>query len=255
MSLNIWTQCEGLSNAIVYQAAIARVIESQHRIGTRKLCRSDQEQALLERLIDDAKPPVPTKGAFADLHYLLFTPFRYPPLRHGSRFGARGERGIFYGAEKLATVFAEMAYYRFVFLDGTAADLAPLSVELSTFRVHVRSAVAIDCCAPPFSAYAGEISSPTSYAASQALGRAMRADAVDLFRYTSARCPDGGANIGLFSPAAFAEPRPYGLKTWLCVADRSVVEVSRKDYLAGPERYRFARAVMEVDGILPAPAP
>lgn len=255
MSLNIWTQCGGPSNFCRYQAAIARVVEGQHRVGTRRLCDSDEEQALLENLIDSAKPPAPGGSAFSGLHYLLFTPFRYPPLRYGSRFGTRQERGIFYGAEKLATVFAELAYYRFVFLDGTAADLGPLHIELSTFRIKVRSAAAIDFCEPPFAEYGAAISSKTSYEAAQALGRAMRADDVEVFRYTSARCPDRGANVGVLSPTAFAARQPHGLKTWLCVADRKSVEVSRKDYLAAPERYRFPRELMEVNGRIPAPAP
>ncbi|MFM8662059.1 MAG: hypothetical protein ACKOCI_12125, partial [Cyanobium sp.] len=39
-----------------------------------------QDQARLEALIDTVKPPAP-EGQ----HRLLITPFRYPPLRSGSR--------------------------------------------------------------------------------------------------------------------------------------------------------------------------
>jgi hypothetical protein len=88
---------------------------------TRKLVDSDDEQQVLEGLIDTAKPPWPTGRRFVGLHYLLATPFRHPPLRYGSRFGTRRERGIFYCAEEQATVLAEKAYYVLLFLEGTEA--------------------------------------------------------------------------------------------------------------------------------------
>ena len=82
-----------------------RVVEAQFRNSTRKLCDSDEEQEVLEKLIDErAKAPVP--AGFEALHYLLYTPFRHPPLRNGSRFGTRQERGILYGARELPTAFA-----------------------------------------------------------------------------------------------------------------------------------------------------
>ncbi|MCV6615090.1 MAG: RES family NAD+ phosphorylase [Cellvibrionaceae bacterium] len=39
----------------------------------------------------------------------MSTPFRYPPLAYGSRFGSTLERGIFYASQELATAFAESA--------------------------------------------------------------------------------------------------------------------------------------------------
>ncbi|HYZ89810.1 MAG TPA: RES family NAD+ phosphorylase, partial [Myxococcales bacterium] len=108
------------------------MVEAQFRNSTRKLVDSDAEQELLEELIDRrAKLPVPE--GFEGLHYLLYTPFRHPPLRNGSRFGTRLERGILYGARELPTAFAEVAYYRLVFLDGPAIDLGELHLELTAF--------------------------------------------------------------------------------------------------------------------------
>jgi hypothetical protein len=101
---------------------------------------------LLEELIDRAKPPERTRGR---MHYLLFTPFRYPPLRHGSRFGTRHERGIRYGSESLRTALAEVAYYRFLFLDATSADLAPLATELTAYSVRTRTQTGYDLFRPP----------------------------------------------------------------------------------------------------------
>jgi hypothetical protein len=85
MSSDIWTQCAGRSEVRPLKLTPWRVVESQHQVSTRKLVDTLEEQALLEELIDSAKPRDTTNGR---LHYLLSTPFRYPPLPYGSRFGA-----------------------------------------------------------------------------------------------------------------------------------------------------------------------
>ncbi len=46
---------------------------------------------------------------------------------------------------------------------------------------------------------------------------------------------------------------PENLETWLCVATKERVELSRKDYLEERESRVFERAVFEVKGRLPAP--
>ncbi|MEA5474659.1 RES domain-containing protein [Synechococcus sp. CCY9201] len=47
------------------------------------------------------------------------TPFRYPPLRSGSRFTAADQRELFYGARGLGTVLAERAFHALRFLEGS----------------------------------------------------------------------------------------------------------------------------------------
>ncbi len=186
------------------------------------------------------------------LHYLLFTPFRYPPLRHGSRFGVKTERGIWYGSQTLPTCFAELAYYRLLFLEDTAADLSPLLVELTSFQAVVRTSRGVDLTSEVFRAHRGRIASPSRYETAQKLGRTMRADSVEAVRYPSAR-DRGGVNVAVFSPQAFARRVPENLETWLCVATKERVELSRKDYLEERESMVFERAVFEVKGRLPAP--
>ena len=146
MSSDIWTQCAGRSEIRELRLTPWRVVESQHQVSTRKLVDTLEEQALLEALIDGAKPPDATAGR---QHYLLFTPFRYPPLRHGSRFGDRNARGIWYGAELVSTAMAEVAYYRLVFLEGTTAALDRLTVELTAFRAKAHTLTGVDLMAPP----------------------------------------------------------------------------------------------------------
>lgn len=253
MSPTIWTRCAARVELRLFESRPWRVVEAQHVVATRKLVDSDAEQQLLEELIEWAKPPLPPEPELEGLHYLLATPFRYPPLRHGSRFGSRAERSLWYGGEELRTAFSEAAYYRLVFLEGTEADLEPVMVDLSAFRARIRSSRAVDLTRDPFAAHEAEISSPVSYAASQVLGREMRAAGVEAFRYRSARDVEGGTNVGLFTPRAFASRRPDPPQTWYCVATRSVVELSRRDLL---ERgaYRFPREELEVNGVLPTPA-
>jgi hypothetical protein len=250
MSSSIWTQCAGASRLRPLRRSPWRVVEAQHLVSTRKLVDSLEEQALLEQLIDTAKPPDPAGDRW---HVLLSTPFRYPPLPHGSRFGTREQSGIWYGSESHAALFAEVAYYRFVFLDGTRADLDTVTTWHTAFTVRVRTDRGIDLTAPPFDRHRAAVSSPDAYAASQALGRAMRDASVEACRYASARDPGRGVNIAIFTPRVFGAARPRTLQTWHCVATRQRVEIVRRDFLESVV-FTFPRDVFLVEGTLPAPA-
>jgi len=231
-----------------------RVVEAQHVVSTRKLVDSAEEQEILEGLIDDAKPPLPDTEGFRGLHYLLSTPFRYPPLLHGSRFGTRAEPSLWYGSALPRTAFAETAYYRLLFLEGTTAEIEPVSVELSLFHVAVRTSKGVDLTRPPFDAQRTVIASPTSYGATQRLGSSMRSAGVQAFRFPSARDGKGGKNLALFTPAAFAAKVPSVPETWYCVATRARVELTKLDIFER-RRWTFPRSDFEVDGKLPLPAP
>ncbi|MDP1569482.1 MAG: RES family NAD+ phosphorylase [Vicinamibacterales bacterium] len=224
-----------------------RVVEAQHQVSTRKLVDTLEEQALLEDLIDSAKPP----SRHPRLHYLLSTPFRYPPLRHGSRFGTRHAPGLWYGSESAATAFAEVAYYRFVFLEGTHADLGAVTTVLTAFTARVRTERGIDLTARPFAAHRAVLASPISYVDTQALGGAMREAGVEAVRYHSARAD--GVNVGVFAPQVFRGVVPRTLETWHSVAASHRVELVRRDYFT-PAQHTFARDAFLVDGRLPAPA-
>ena len=132
MSSSIWTRCAGDSELRRLDVSPWRVVEAQHQVSTRKLVDSNDEQSLLEEMIDRVKPPDLTGGR---LHYLLFTPFRYPPLPHGSRFGGRHESGIWYGSLDHRSAFAEVAYYRLLFLEGTHASLDTVTTLLSLIHI------------------------------------------------------------------------------------------------------------------------
>ncbi len=260
MPSSIWTRCGGRSSLRALSGRAWRVVESQHLFATRKLVDSDEEQALLEELIEEAKPPAgmarglvagPQRGV--GLHYLLFTPFRYPPLRHGSRFGTRRDRGIWYGSRAQSTAFAEKAYYLLLFLEGTEADLTPWESDVSVFQAAYETAHGVDLTRGSFTRWRDVISSPTSYGESQALGAAMRAEGVEAFVYSSARDPAHEPNVGLFMREALAARRPSVPESWRCVVTREGVEVTKEDVFRSAS-FAFKRAVFEVDGRVPAPA-
>lgn len=252
MSPDIWTLSGGLSNTKPIALDPWRTVEAQHKVSTRKLVDTLEEQQLLESIIDGVKPPLPRTGAFAGLDYLLATPFRYPPLRYGSRFGTAAERGIFYAARDLETSLAEKAYYQLLFLAGTKAPLQGLSADWTAFQSGVATDHGIDLTSPPFAPHADAISSPSSYEASHRLGAAMRAAGVIAFLYTSARCPRGGAALGLFQPA-FKRRSPFTttMQTWRCLTTPAGCELVR---LNGNARLAFRRASFERDGVLPTPS-
>jgi hypothetical protein len=228
-----------------------RVVESQHQISTRKLVDSDAEQQVLEQLIDEVKPRV--RAPASKLHYLLYTPFRYPPLPHGSRFGSHFEPGIWYGSITQRAAFAEVAYYRLLFLEGTNADLGLLEVELTAFRALIRTQHGIDLTVAPFAVHQAELASQTSYGETQALGRSMREAGVEAFRYRSARDVEAGINVGVFSVKAFGRRAPRAFETWHCVATRARVEVVRRTY-SDRTTFIFDRLEFLLNGGLPQPA-
>ncbi len=250
MSSSIWTRCAGPREFKRLRRSPWRVVESQHHVSTRKLVGSAVEQDLLEKLLERVKPPVESRG----LHYLLWTPFRYPPLRHGSRFGTRDQRGIWYGAERPKTAFSESAYHRLRFLDASAARLAPLEVPVTLFRAVVSSRRAIDLMATPFDAFTDQLASPTSYADSQALGREARRAGCELLIFVSARDLERGPNVAVLHPRAFLEKRPVASQAWTLYVEDERVEARRADALATGELFVFPREQFRIRGHLPRPS-
>lgn len=257
MSLPIWTRCAGTREVGPLEGTALRMVESQNVISTRKLVDTDSEQMLLEGMIEGVKPPLPAAAAGPGLHYLLTTPFRHPPLRYGSRFGRRFEPSLWYGSEELRTVFAEVAYYRLVFLEGTEADLAPVRTEHTLFRAPFTTDSGIDLTRPPFRDFAETISSPVDYSASQQLGSDMRDAGVLALRYRSARDIQSGAKFALLTPEPFTESAPIEPETWSVVATEDRIEISERSSMVPRVDRRstyFNRDEFLVAGTLPSPA-
>jgi hypothetical protein len=226
-------------------------VESQAHISTRKLVDSTAEHEVLEDLIEQSKPARPP--GVERHHFLLFTPFRYRPGQHGSRFGGRTEGGIWYGSDGIETAFAECGYYKLLLIAGSTAELTPLSLRVSAFRAFVRTVRGVDLTQAPFAQYRSHISSRAVYTAAQRLGSEMRADRVEAIRYFSARDLHGGTNLAVFSLAAFASQTVSPIQTWYCTVTGSTVEFQRE--LVKTSRFVFRVTDYLVKGKLPAPAP
>ena len=254
MSRDIWTQCGGASNIEPLECQGYRVVEDQYVSSTYKLVDSPDEHDLLEELLEEAKPKIYDEE-LKDYHYLLFTPFRYPPLRHGSRFGQMFEKGIWYGSLSVETALAETAFYRFVFLEGTEAELLPLNLRFVVYSAEIKTATGVDLTSSKFNKWSEKISSPADYSHSQSLGLKMRDDGVEAFLFNSARDPEHGVNAAVFSPRAFAHKNIHGARqqTWACVIRPHVAYFHKK---LGNKRQDFAfyKQQFLVDGRLPTPA-
>lgn len=138
---------------------------------------------------------------------MLYTPFRYPPLKAGGRFHTQIEQSIFYGSEELSTAMAEVVYNRFLFAHHSEAEFKPMQVPYTHFLSKVKSNRSILLTTAPFNTHKSRISHPASYAHSLLFGSAMRQCRAELFIYHSARRLTG-INVGLFSTEAFQSNKP-----------------------------------------------
>lgn len=214
--MDIWKLCNGAAHICPICGDIYRVVESQEQIATLHYVDSFEEQALLEDMLDTVKPPYPEQSD--TYHYLLKTPFRYPPLQWGSRFGRIHEPSLFYGSKDIETTLAECAYYRFIFWNSMDAP-APtdkIRTEHTLFTASYKTKTGVRLQLPPFDKYQSELTHPEHYHDSQLMGSLMRESEVDAFEYISARCKDEGICVGLFDIEAFDKKSPKSTEQWLC---------------------------------------
>ena len=132
--MSIWTECNGINCRQSFDWEPLRMVEAQHISSSRDLVESWEEHELLETLLEKSKPQIATNK-----HYLVFTPFRYPPLAYGSRFGNTLEPSIWYGSLNLETVLAEVAFYRLKFFDDTSANLEYIEIPMTLFKAYIKT--------------------------------------------------------------------------------------------------------------------
>ena len=216
MSFTTWTPPALSSEARPWQASVWRMVEAQHIAATMKLVDSPAEQDLLESLLEGSKPPSP--GNTAKLDYLLAAPFRYSPLRGGSRFRGATDPGVFYGADTVLTACAELGYWRWRFLRDAPALERLEPVAHTAFRTRIAT-TAIDLRQPPLARDAAAWTHPTDYTATQALARQAREAAIGAILYTSVRAPTAAWCAAILTPDAFscAAPERPTQTWWLAV--------------------------------------
>lgn len=194
-----------------------RAVEAQHVVATRALVDSRAEQELLEQILEDAKPSVP-EGC-ARLDYLLFTPFRYPTTRGGSRFRTRSDAGVWYGAEQLRTSCAEIGYWRCRFVADSAGLRRLEAVPHTVFRATARGS-AVDLREAPWSRQAARWSDPLDYGSCQAFARQARDAGLQMIRYASVRDPARGGCAAVLDCRSFIGGRGVtGRQTWFLSVD------------------------------------
>ncbi|MBL6998330.1 MAG: RES family NAD+ phosphorylase [Gammaproteobacteria bacterium] len=247
----LWDDCDGTQPIRPISGKLFRMVESQEQVATLSYVDTLEEQALLEEMLESSKPALPVHSG--NYHYLLKTPFRYPPLPWGSRFGRSHEPAIFYGASSVDTTLAESAYYRLVFWHSM--DAVPVKQtmrsEHSLFSAQYLSSLGLKLQLPPCSDYETQLSHPQQYTQPQLLGSAMRKAGVEAFEYRSARDPKKGSCVGLFTPAALRHRRPQEMTQWLC--EVSVNEVAFKQ-VGQTDVFRFGLEIFLYQGELPLPS-
>lgn len=245
MSLPIWTPDALRSECRPLSAQAWRVVEAQHVVSTLPLVDTLEEQALLEEILEETKPPFPEECA--RLHMLLKTPFRYRPYPHGSRFREAGRSaGVFYAAATPETALAEMVFYRYLFYAESPNMAFPeRPAQYTAFSVAVQTDHALDLTAPPLSQDQAAWEHLTDYTACQSLAKAARDCGAEALAYRSVRDPEGGMNYALLSCAAFCEAAPSSYQSWrLYITQANARAVQWPEWQGG---LSFARSAFEAD--------
>ncbi len=235
MSSRIWTPPAVASEAAPLRQEVWRAVEAQHVVSTRALVDSLAEQHVLERVLDQGKPPIPE--AAAGLHYLLFTPFRYAPPPGGSRFRGPTDPGVFYAADAVRTACAELGYWRWRHLLDTPALTSMPTRPQTVFRARIATK-AVDLRKPPFLRERKTWTHPDDYSGCQRFGKTARDAGVGAIRYESVRDPQHGGCCAVVDPHAFARPSPLEQQTWMLSVARERV-VWQRTHVVGAEEHEF----------------
>jgi hypothetical protein len=244
MSSPTWTPAAPSSERRPLAGTCWRVVEAQHKVSTLKLVDTLDEQALLESLIEETKPPVPPECRH--LHYLLATPFRYgAPYPHGSRFRRAGlTPGVYYASAAPETAIAETAFYRLLFFADSPSTPWPSNAgEYTAFSANFATE-GLDLTAPPLARDRKAWTDLIDYQPCQRLADKARAAAIAAIKYESVRDPARGANLALLQCSALKSDRPVERQTWRIQVGASGVRA----LCEFPDtRLEFARDAFEAD--------
>jgi hypothetical protein len=208
-----------LSGGLInYTESVCRIVETQEYSATLSLVSNLDEQSVLEQILDDYKPPY--AYGTENRHYLISSPFRYPPLEYGSRFGSRLEPSYFYASETIECCLAEAAFYRFMLLEGTVVPCPnTITSKHDLFYVNVWSNAAVDLCNIEDSEIQNALQNPSSYQTTQHVGKYCREQSATLLRYYSARCNSGGSNVAVDNHTVIASQTPFNVTSYMCELD------------------------------------
>ncbi len=213
-----------------YRKLVFRIVETQENAATTNLVDDLEEQYLLECLLDDVKPPY--KEATKSLHYLISTPFRYPPLEYGSRFGDITMPSYFYASEELETVLAEFAFYRFVFMhDMETPYTKPIKSAHMSFNVRIVSDCLADITLIDSADIQAQLCSPTDYSLTQQLGKYLvQESGAKIIRFFSARNKNShGINVAISEPSEIISEEPERCVSWICQTSTDKLSITAQN--------------------------
>ncbi|MBT8099023.1 MAG: RES family NAD+ phosphorylase [Gammaproteobacteria bacterium] len=233
---------------------LKRLVENQEQKVTVALVDTLAEHEMLENLLEDSKPDPRVDAAFQkrlrQLDYLLQTPWRYPPLKWGSRFGRRFEPSLFYGALSDRALFAEAAYYRLLFLEGMQAPFADRVIsQFTVFEASYQTDFGMDLSKPPFLKHAAVLRHKADYLPCQLLGTELRERGIEAIVYLSARAAGDELNVALLSPLALRSRKHRNPRHGLCEIRPDAVS-----FRLGDELHVLKREAFLFEGRLPVPA-
>jgi len=233
-----------------YTARVWRMVETQETAATLNVVDTMEEQALLEELLEEVKPPY--REGTQGMHYLFKTAFRYPPLKYGSRFGTRLMPSYFYASENPMTALAETAYYRFVFLhDMNEAYDKEIDSSHSMFCASVNTQRCLDLTSSRYQSVRDKLVDPIDYRFCQAVGDwAVNECGVQLIRAESARLVST-CNVAIADPTAIRSRRPNQIQSWLCRSNMKTISFSSRQ---ASKIHSFDLQSFYVNGKLPRPA-
>lgn len=223
-----WEKIEPDALVTSFHKKVYRVVEYQYRSATQFLLDDFEEANLLEEMLDEHKPEVPHDYA-EEYHYLLYTPFRYPPLEYGSRFGSREETGLWYGSLKKETALCEKAFYLQLFLKDSQGELGSLMGRVTVFKAAVKTSKCIDLTIGASQEFTSHLSSPhQNYQETQKLGAQLRRNYA-MALYYSARTKKREKNCVVFTPQVFSPQTIYSkdIENWDSFATKKEVVFSR----------------------------
>ncbi|MEM1187463.1 MAG: RES family NAD+ phosphorylase [Pseudomonadota bacterium] len=192
-----------------FDTSVERIVERQEDSATTRITEDLIEQQMLEELLERSKPGL-LNGR---IHYLLGTPFRYPPLDYGSRFGTPHDRWIFYGSLDSETCLRECGYYRLKLLfDMAEPPPRPLGCEHTMFAVELAAERSVDLCSQGYAGMSDDLASVESYALTHRIGQQARDANAQMLVFQSAR--GAGKNVAVFDEDVFAS-EPVNQRLWI----------------------------------------
>lgn len=227
------------AHAKPFSSQLYRMVEHQEQASTMELVDSFEKQSFLEDLLEETKP----NELEPEYSYLIATPFRYPPLEWGSRFGTTFEPSLFYAGLSLEVVSAEVAYYLFALQDAQETPFnETLMLSRTSFEAKLNSSKHLDLLDPALDLQTDKLTCIDDYSYTHALGAQMREQGVKSFTYPSARHPEQLINAGVFTITVLDKKERNHL-TWAIKQTPDTIQ-----FLSDDSKYQFSYSIEDFYG-------